>query len=141
MAFTPEVEQAIAELRDAHPDSEVAVEDDGNGGAFVTVDPVELGEQYTPSTSWIKFQITFQYPASDVYPLFIDPGVRRVGGPPANGTPLGEGTALTQYAEHGNPGSAIPVLQLSRRSNRLNPATDTAALKVEKVLTWLRGMQ
>jgi hypothetical protein len=29
-----------------------------------------------------------------------------------------------------------PALQLSRRSNRLNPATDTALLKLMKVRQW-----
>ena len=110
----------------------------------MTVDPVELGPRYTPSATWLKFQVTFQYPAADVYPLFIPPDVVRAdaapnNGAPGNGTPLGEGTMLNQYAD--GPGAApIPTIQLSRRSNRLNPATDTAALKVEKVLSWLREL-
>lgn len=139
MALTPEVADAVQELRDAYPDSAVTALEDGTGGAFVTVDPVQLGPRYIPSASWLKFQVTFQYPAADVYPLFIRPDVVRADGAPGNGTPLGEGTMLNQYAD--GPGvTPIPTIQLSRRSNRLNPATDTAALKVEKVLSWLRDL-
>ncbi|MCZ7579107.1 MAG: hypothetical protein M5U18_19520 [Dehalococcoidia bacterium] len=32
----------------------------------------------------------------------------------------------------------VPAIQISRRNNKLDPATDTAALKVAKVLEWLR---
>ena len=32
-----------------------------------------------------------------------------------------------------------PAMQLSRRSNRLDPETDTEAIKLHKVLTWLRS--
>ena len=32
-----------------------------------------------------------------------------------------------------------PAIQVSRRSNRLNPETDTAALKLLKVVTWMKG--
>lgn len=140
MALTPEVEEAIGELKEAYPDAVVSLIEDGIGGAFVTLDPVDLGPGYVPSTSWLKFQVTFQYPTADVYPLFIPSDVRRVGDQPANGTPLGEGTALVPYQEGAASTQApVPTIQLSRRSNRLNPATDTAALKVEKVLNWLRS--
>lgn len=140
MALTPEVAEAVSELRDAYPDATLTAVEDGSGGAFVTLDAVELGPRYMPSTSWLKFQVTFQYPAADVYPLFIHPDVRRVDSPSPNGTPLGEGTMLNQYMDGPDPAKTIPTIQLSRRSTRLNPATDTAALKVEKVLTWLRGL-
>lgn len=135
--MTPDVEAAIAEIAESFPDSTVSIVEDGDGGAYVTVDPVDLGDRLTPQSSWVKFQITFQYPASDVYPLFIRPDVQPKAGPPPNGTPLGEGTANAQYT---GGGQAEPAIQLSRRSNRLNPATDTAALKLQKVLLWLRSL-
>lgn len=137
MAMTPDVELAITELRDAYPASTVTAVEDGQGGAFVTVDSVYIGERYEPSSTWIKFAITFQYPVADVYPHFIPREVRRLAGPPTDGTPLGTGTAYTQYAVGGE---TINVIQLSRRSNHLNPAIDTAAMKLEKVLDWLRNL-
>ena len=30
-----------------------------------------------------------------------------------------------------------PAIQISRRSNHINPRTDTALIKLQKVLTWL----
>jgi hypothetical protein len=131
MSMTPEVEAAVAELREAFPDATITAVPDPQGGAAVTVDPVALGEQYVPQQSWIKFQITFQYPMSDVYPHFVLPELKR-----ADGATLGEGISLGTFSLNGQPEQAM---QLSRRSNKLNPATDTAALKLEKVLAWLRG--
>ena len=99
--------------------------DTGDGGAVVTIDPVYLGQVYTPRETWMKFQISFQYPNADIYPLFISCDVRR-----SDGQPYGEGISRTPF--YGE-----PALQISRRSNHLNPDIDTAALKVTKVIQWL----
>jgi hypothetical protein len=128
MALTPEVRQAIDEIRDALPNAEVnVIREDGQGGALVVVDPVELGGVYTHETTWIGFHITFQYPYSDCYPHFVRGDLGRV-----DGGALGEATSPITWEER----SAI---QLSRRSNNLNPATDTAVTKLLKVLAWLRS--
>ncbi len=127
MTLTAEVAEGIEQIRKQYPDSTVTVTEDGQGGAYVLVDDVELGARYVPPRSWIGFQITFQYPYSDVYPHFIAGEVAR-----ADGAPLGE--AMTPAAWRGR-----PAVQISRRSNRLNPATDTAALKLLKVLEWIRS--
>ncbi|MCQ9163107.1 hypothetical protein [Arthrobacter sp. STN4] len=125
-----EVETAVEELREAFPDSTVTAVADSEGGAYVTVDPVELGEQYVQGTSWIKFHITFQYPYSDVYPHFVVPNLQR-----KDGASLGEGLQPSvTFTGDGTTGT-----QISRRSNKLNPAIDTAALKLAKVLHWLRS--
>jgi hypothetical protein len=126
----PEVEAAIQELRDAFPDSTVTSMADPEGGAYVTVDPVLLGEQYVQETSWIKFHITFQYPYSDVYPHFVVPNLQR-----KDEASLGEGLQPSVAF----PGDGTMGTQISRRSNKLNPAIDTAALKLAKVLYWLRS--
>ena len=123
--MTPEVVQAVEELWHCFNDSEVMARDTGDGGAIVTIDPVHLGPVYTPQETWMKFQISFQYPNADIYPLFICCDVRR-----SDGQPYREGmSSTTFYGE--------PALQLSRRSNHLNPDIDTAALKVTKVIQWL----
>jgi hypothetical protein len=127
---TPEVSGAIDEIRTALPDATVSVREDADGGAFVTVDPVDLGAVYVQDQTWVKFQITFQYPQSDVYPHFVRPDLAR-----ADGQPLGEGMSSVPSANDDE-----PAIQISRRSNRLNPATDTAVLKLLKVLTWLRSL-
>ena len=123
--MTPEVEQAIDDIRSGFPKSKVTVKPDDNGGALVIVDPVDLAEQYVQRETWIGFRLTFQYPIADVYPHFVRGDLKRV-----DGGELGEGISAVQFDEK-------PAFQLSRKSNRLNPATDTALLKLHKVLDWL----
>jgi hypothetical protein len=120
------VAKAVDEIRSIFPDANVRAEEDGDGGAWVTVEPVPIGALYVQESTWIGFRITFQYPAADVYPHFVQADLRR-----KDGRPLGEATSP------GHNFRGRPAIQLSRRSNRLNPATDTAALKLQKVLKWL----
>ncbi len=124
-AITSAIEQAIAEIQSSFPESQVEAEPDGSGGAHVIVRNVPLGPPYVQPTIWIGFQVTFQYPYADVYPHFTCELKR------ADGRALGDGLATASYRG----GAAI---QISRRSNKLNPATDTAALKLLKVMQWLR---
>lgn len=125
--LTPAVEKAIGEIRSSFSDCEVAIDEDGSGGVYVKVEPIPLGRPYAQDTIWIAFQITYQYPYADVYPHFTCSDLRR-----ADGRSLGEGLGQATYR-------GTPAIQISRRSNRLNPATDTAALKLLKVLQWLRN--
>jgi hypothetical protein len=126
--MTPEVEAAIRELEGAFPGSGVDVEPDAEGGAFVVVNELSFGPTYEPAASWVGFQITFQYPRADVYPHFLDGALRR-----RDGMALGEGfSGATTWRGR-------PAVQVSRRSNRLDPLTDTAATKLAKVLEWVRA--
>jgi hypothetical protein len=125
--MTPEVAQAIDELKAAFPDAAVTACSLPDGGANVMIDPVDPGANYVQRKTWIGFAIGFQYPYADVYPLFVRPDLTR-----SDGASHGEGIALTSF-------DGQPALQLSRRSSRLNPRIDTAALKVAKVLEWLRN--
>lgn len=134
MAVTPEIEAAIAEIQEQHPDSSVTFVPDGDGGAFVSIDKVPLGAQYSQSKTWIKFHITVNYPVSDVYPHFIDPAVRIIDSAHGENTPMGEGSSAGNFQFAGKP---LHAIQVSRKSNHLNPVVDTAALKLTKVLHWL----
>ena len=124
----PQVERAIRELRACFPDAEIVACGAEDGGALVTIDPIDLGPTYAPSETWIGFAIGFQYPRADVYPLFVRPDLVR-----ADGQPHGKGTTQAKFRGHS-------ALQLSRSNNRLNPEVDTAALKVMKVIQWLRDL-
>lgn len=124
--ITPPVVKAIDELRSTFDHSMVEAEPDGSGGAFVRVMNIPLGPPYQQSSIWIGFRITFQYPYADVYPHFTDPNLTR-----ADGADLGSGFGSAHFQNE-------PAIQISRRSNNLNPATDTAALKLLKVIQWLR---
>lgn len=124
--MTPEVEQAIEEIKTYFPGYPVDVEGEVQGGAHVVVRDLDFGEKYSPSKNWIGFLIDFQYPRSDVYPHFFDRAVVR-----ADGSQYGGGISSTSWRN-------TDVWQISRRSNRLNPAVDTAAFKLAKVLEWLK---
>ena len=122
--MTPEVAAAIDNIKSELPGSSIDLREDDNG-VVVLIDPVDPGMPYVQRTTWIGFRITFQYPYSDVYPHFVRGDLARV-----DGAPLGDGFAATSFENRA-------AMQISRRSNRLNPVTDTAALKLSKVLHWM----
>lgn len=123
--MTPTVSQAIEEIRTTFERAAVSVKEDGEGGAYVCIVSIDPGAPYAQRETWIGFRITAQYPYADVYPLFVRADLSRT-----DGGPLGEAMAP-------NPFDGEPAVQISRRSNHLDPSTDTAALKVLKVLTWM----
>jgi len=122
MPLKEEVAEAIAEIEATFHDSKVDVREEDQGGAFVVVDPVDPGAVYEQGETWIGFQITFQYPFADVYPHFVRGDLRRT-----DGAGLVEGMSPAQWEQRA-------AIQVSRRSNHLDPATDTAAIKLLKVL-------
>jgi hypothetical protein len=129
------VRKAIDEIASSYPGQPIREIEDGEGGAYVIVDDLQLGEKYAPPISWIGLHITFLHPEPDIYPLFLDANVRYIGsGQAANG---GYPEAMTQG--HKMPGFDLPAIQLSRRSHRWNPVRDTAALKLTRVLDWIRS--
>jgi hypothetical protein len=95
---------------------------------YVVVHDLVVGERYTPATTWFGFLITVQYPRADVYPHLIDGALRRTAGKPHAAGISGP----TQWQNR-------TVLQISRKSNRWNPAADTAAAKLLKGLDWVRS--
>ena len=125
--ITPAVAKAIEEIRCTFEGCDVAVEPDGSGGAVVVVRGVPMGCHYAQPEVWLGFQITFQYPYADVYPHFTNPDLAR-----SDGGSLGSGFGTASFRGQ-------PAIQISRRSNRLNPETDTASLKLLKVVTWMKS--
>ncbi|MEU7692553.1 hypothetical protein [Microbispora hainanensis] len=126
MAITREVAAAIDGIRTTVDPSPVTVREDAEGGAYVIVESIALSDAYEQSETWIGFHVTFQYPYADVYPHFVRGDLAR-----RDGQPLGEATSPSSF-------EGRVAIQLSRRSNRLNPAVDTAAIKLVKVIQWLR---
>lgn len=124
--MTVAVAKAIEEIRTTFDECEVEVFPDGSGGAVVVVRGISMGWPYVQEKVWIGFQITYQYPYADVYPHFTNAELARAGG---GGLGSGFGGASFQNSA---------AIQISRRSNRLNPETDTAALKLLKVLKWMK---
>ena len=124
MAVTPEVAQALEDLETAYPGGVTCVED-GVGGAPVTIDPVLVGAPYVQESTWVGFHVTHVYPQADVYPHHVRADLARLDG-------QGLGAATSSSSFQGRPSQ-----QLSRRSNRRNAASDTALLKLERVMQWL----
>lgn len=117
------IEAAVAAVRDHFDGLPVEVVPDGTDGVYVTVSDVHIGVQYTPTTTWLGFQINSAYPHSDVYPHYIGPVTR------ADGTGHGPAVQSVTWRDR-------PALQLSRRSNRWDALRDNAAFKATKVLSW-----
>ena len=124
---TPDVTRAIEEVVAAFPDSARTVREDGAGGAYVILESVPLSGPWQQTETWMGFLIGFQYPYSDVYPHFVRRDLAR-----RDGQPLGEALSL------GGPFEGRPAVQVSRRSNKRDPVFETAAMKLVKVLEWLR---
>lgn len=122
--LTPAVASAVDAVQAHFSGKTVEATPDGVGGAFVVISDVQVGARYSPSTTWMGFQISAAYPDADIYPMFVGVLTR------ADGQPHGQ--AIQQVTWQGR-----PALQLSRRSTGWRKAVDNAALKAEKVVTWL----
>jgi len=61
-----EVAKAIDELKRAFPCSDVSIREDGDGGAYVIVENVEIGSRFEPSTTWLGGHIPALYPYADI---------------------------------------------------------------------------
>ncbi|MGO9751982.1 MAG: hypothetical protein ACLP8S_16220 [Solirubrobacteraceae bacterium] len=123
------VATAIAHVVRAFPDATTQHLDDGQGGAFVIVDGLDLGPAFTPRTTWVGFAISPLYPRADVYPHYVRPDLAKSDGSMLT-VPLNPGQVM--------PGFNRPATMVSRRSNRWDPARDTAVLKLHRVLLWFR---
>ena len=77
---TPAVDQAVADLRAQFGAENVEACPDGQGGAYVILTSVALGDVYVQEATWLGFHITHLHPAADVYPHYVRPDlVRRDG--------------------------------------------------------------
>lgn len=128
--LNPPVQKAIAQLTATFVGHALDVDPDDEGGAFVRVDGLTFGATYEPSVGWVAFRIAFNYPHGDIYPHFL-PGELERRDKKALVDPFTKTTMkLGKFVG--------PATQLSRRSNGWKPAVDTAALKLLKVLDWMR---
>jgi hypothetical protein len=126
--MTPEVKVAIEEIRQTFSGHRVDVVPERQGGAYVTVQGLDVGKRFAPPTTWCGFLVPFHYPRADVYPHYIDGGLGRADRKP-------HGLGITAYGQW----QGRSALQVSRRSRRWDAAVDTAAGKLLKVLTWLQS--
>ena len=125
-----EVAKAIDELKRAFSSADVSTRDDGDGGAYVIVEDVDLGNRYEPSSTWLGGHIPALYPYADIYPLFIADNIRRVDGV-AFKAPV---TCGAQFLDR-------PAIQVSRSNNRTQHYPQTAVAKFVKVLRFLEELE
>jgi len=126
--MTPEVQQAVDEIKTAFSNHTIEVSEVGDGGACVVIQDVFIGDQYEPCNTWVGFIIGFQYPRADVYPHYVTSELKR-----KNGESLGEGfSGPTEWQDR-------QAIQISRSSKRLNPLIDTALTKLAKVIEWVKS--
>ena len=126
--ITPSVALATEQIKASFPDSDLHVTPDGNGGGWFMLQNVGLGEPYANELIWMGGDLSAQLPYADLYPVFVSADLRR-----ADGKPLGE--AIAQNANfHG-----VAAVQISRRSNHRDAKLETPAIKLRKVLSWLKS--
>lgn len=121
---------AIEELKAAFSPSSVTCIEDGNGGAYVFVERVQIGNRYVPSITWIGGHINAVYPYSDIYPVFIDAGVCR-----------DDGKIFAAPITTGQSFSGRPAIQISRHNNQVQNSPQTAVSKFLKVIDFMKNHQ
>jgi len=124
-----EVSSGIEELKRQFSAASLAVREDGQGGAYVVMEPVTLGPKFRPETTWVGFQIPAQYPYADIYPVFIGANVAR-----ANGVPF------TTPVTPGHHFEGIPAIQVSRRNSSAQSGMQRVGTKILKVLDYLEKL-
>lgn len=121
------VEKALIELRTQFNDVHISVTEDGGGGAYFVIEKVDIGQHFVPSETWLGGHITAAFPFADIYPMYIDAAIKRAGGKafsaPVVPIPGWQGK---------------PAIQVSRINRAAASEPQSAALKVLRVLDFLR---
>jgi hypothetical protein len=126
------VEATVTALRTAYGEDQIRLVPDGQGGGWIEILAVDLGDTYVQKTTFVVFLLPFNLPGADIYPLFVRHDLAR-----CDGATLGEGLQCTTLSWPGQPPQRS-VVQISRRTRRGAFASQTAVQKIEKVLEWLR---
>ena len=124
-----EVSTGIEELKRQFSGSSFTVRDDGQGGAYVVIEPVSLGPRYRPEYTWIGFQIPAQYPYADIYPVFVGAEIRRV-----------DGIVFAAPVTPGHNFEGRAAIQVSRRSGAAQNGLQRVTAKILKVLDFLEKL-
>lgn len=127
-AICEAVHEAIEEIGVDFPGAAIATEPDGSGGARVIVENVELGAPYRQKTTWLGAHLPAQLPYADVYPVFVEGELER-----ADGNAYGEGITPNHRFMSRN------AIQVSRRSTRADLSVQTPAMKLLKIIYWLKS--
>jgi hypothetical protein len=121
-----EVAAGIEQLKRQFSTTSLTLREDGQGGAYVVMEPVAIGQNYKPTATWIGFHITAQYPYADIYPVFIGADVVRT-----------DGVAFAPPVTSGHHFEGRPALQISRRNTAAQSCLQTVPAKILKILDFL----
>lgn len=124
-----EVTSAIDELKRQFSAAAFTLREDGQGGAYVVMEPVSLGPKFRPHETWLGFQIPAQYPYADIYPVFIGGNVSRA-----------DGAAFAVPVTPGHNFEGRPAIQVSRRNSAAQSGTQKVGAKLLKVLDFLEKL-
>lgn len=124
------VDDALRQIQSCYANLTINTFADGQGGAWVEIVDMPLGDPYGQAETFLVFLLPFTLPGSDIYPMFVRADLSRL-----DGRPLGEGFAVTELAWPGD-ASPRPVVQVSRKT-RGSFAAQTATQKVAKVVHWV----
>lgn len=124
------VADAIEGLKKSFSPSAVIYNEDGQGGAYVFVESVDIGKRFVPSVTWMGGHITAHHPYADIYPVFIDAAVCRV-----------DGQKFNEAVTHGHSFAGRPAIQISRRNNLIQNCPQTAVAKFVKIIDFLEKLQ
>ena len=125
----PDVADAIEELKRAFPSSTVTISEDGQGGAYVFMETVDIGARFVPSTTWMGGHITAFYPYADIYPVFINASLSRA-----------DGREFDAPITHGHNFSGRPAIQISRINHKVQNCPQTAVARFMKILYYLKKL-
>lgn len=120
-----DVALGIAQLEEAFP-GRVAHEPDQCGGAYVTVEGVDLGERWSPARAPLSFHLAYNYPAAAPYPFYL----------PGESAPLEGWPQVLQRVEW----RSRAVVQVSLRHTNWDPTRDSAVGSVLQVQARLRKL-
>lgn len=124
-----EVSTGIEELKRQFSTACFAVREDGQGGAYVLMQPMALGPRYRPSETWIGFHIPAQYPYADIYPVFIGGDVVRA-----------DGVEFAVPVTRGHSFEGRTAIQVSRRNGAAQSGMQKVTAKILKILDFLEKL-
>jgi hypothetical protein len=122
----PTVANAISELTAQFPSSVCSAREDGQGGAHIIVEGVDIGDKFRNSKTWFGFHLTAQFPYADIYPVFM-----------ASDVALADGRPFAPPVTSGHSYEGRNAIQISRRCNGLS-GKQKATTKLRKILDFLK---
>jgi len=121
---TADVADALAEI-EAHYGRRASHEPDGQGGALVVIQDVELPSSWGRKSASLQFIIPFNFPAIPPYPYYV----------PQNAQPPPPWHQALQPIEW----RGEPMIQVSLRNVNWNATKDNIVGCVMQVSAWLRA--